>query len=194
MSPAAPEITVLLRAWGSGDPAALDRLTPLVYDELHRLARHYMRKERAGNTLQTTALVNEAYLRLVDAKGAGWHDRVHFFAVSAQIMRRILVDAARARSSFKRGGGARRVEHSSAFDLDAIPDVSSGRDRELVAIDDALNTLAGMDPRKARVIELRFFGGLSVEETAEVLKISPQSVMRDWKLAKAWLTRELSAG
>jgi RNA polymerase sigma factor (TIGR02999 family) len=194
MSPAAPEITVLLRAWGSGDPAALDRLTPLVYDELHRLARHYMRKERAGNTLQTTALVNEAYLRLVDARGAGWHDRVHFFAVSAQIMRRILVDAARARSSFKRGGGARRVEHSSAFDLDAIPDVSSGRDRELVAIDDALNTLAGMDPRKARVIELRFFGGLSVEETAEVLKISPQSVMRDWKLAKAWLTRELSAG
>jgi len=212
MSPAAPEITVLLRAWGSGDPAALDRLTPLVYDELHRLARRYMRNERAGNTLQTTALVNEAYLRLVDAKGAGWHDRVHFFAVSAQIMRRILVDHAKersrlkrggdmakisldeARSSFKRGGGVRRVEHSGAFDLDAIPDVSSGRDRELVAIDDALNTLAGMDPRKARVIELRFFGGLSVEETAEVLKLSPQSVMRDWKLAKAWLTRELSAG
>jgi RNA polymerase sigma factor (TIGR02999 family) len=194
MSPAAPEITVLLRAWGNGDPAALDRLTPLVYDELHRLARRYMRNERAGNTLQTTALVNEAYLRLVDAKGAGWHDRVHFFAVSAQIMRRILVDAARARFSVKRGGQARRVEHSSAFDLDAIPDVASGRDRELVAIDDALNTLAGMDPRKARVIELRFFGGLSVEETAEVLKISPQSVMRDWKLAKAWLTRELSAG
>jgi RNA polymerase sigma factor (TIGR02999 family) len=194
MSPAAPEITVLLRAWGSGDPAALDRLTPLVYDELHRLARRYMRNERAGNTLQTTALVNEAYLRLVDAKGAGWHDRVHFFAVSAQIMRRILVDAARARASFKRGGQARRVEHSGAFDLDAIPDVSSGRDRELVAIDDALNTLAEMDSRKARVIELRFFGGLSVEETAEVLKISPQSVMRDWKLAKAWLTRELSAG
>jgi RNA polymerase sigma factor (TIGR02999 family) len=119
---------------------------------------------------------------------------VHFFAVSAQIMRRILVDAARARSAFKRGGGARRVEHSSAFDLDAIPDVSSQRDRELVAIDDALHALAGMDPRKARVVELRFFGGLSVEETAEVLKISPQSVMRDWKLAKAWLTRELSAG
>ena len=194
MSPAAPEITVLLRAWEDGDPAALDRLTPLVYDELHRLARRYMRNERAGNTLQTTALVNEAYLRLVDAKGAGWHDRVHFYAVSARIMRRILVDAARARSSSKRGGGARRVEHSSAFDIDAIPDVASGRDRELVAVDDALNTLAEMDPRKARVIELRFFGGLSVEETAEVLKISPQSVMRDWKLAKAWLTRELSTG
>lgn len=194
MSPAAPEITVLLRAWENGDPAALDRLAPLVYDELHRLARRNMRNERAGNTLQTTALLNEAYLRLVDAKGVGWHDRVHFFAVSARIMRRILVDAARARSAFKRGGGARRVEHSSAFDLDAIPDVSSQRDRELVAIDDALNALAGMDPRKARVIELRFFGGLSVEETAEVLKISPQSVMRDWKLAKAWLTRELSAG
>jgi RNA polymerase sigma factor (TIGR02999 family) len=169
-------------------------LTPLVYDELHRLARRYMRNERAGNTLQTTALVNEAYLRLVDAKVAGWHDRVHFFAVSAQIMRRILVDAARARSSFKRGGGAKRVEHSSGVDLDAIPDVASGRDRELVAIDDALNTLARMDHRKARVIELRFFGGLSVEETAEVLKTSPQSVMRDWKLAKVWLTRELSAG
>jgi RNA polymerase sigma factor (TIGR02999 family) len=192
MSPAAPEITVLLRAWGNGDQEALDRLAPLVYDELHRLARRYMRNERAGNTLQTTALVNEAYLRLVEAEGAGWHDRVHFFAVSAQIMRRILVDAARARSSFKRGGRLRRVEHSNAFDLDALPDVASGRDRELVAIDDALNTLAGMDPRKARVIELRFFGGLSVEETAEVLKISPQSVMRDWKLAKAWLMRELS--
>ena len=192
MSPAAPEITVLLKAWGSGDEAALDRLTPLVYDELHRLARRYMRNERAGNTLQTTALVNEAYLRLVEAEGAGWHDRVHFFAVSAQIMRRILVDAARARCSIKRGGLAKRVEHSSAFDLDALPDLASHRDRELVAIDDALKALAAIDPRKARVIELRFFGGLSVEETAEALKISPQSVMRDWKLAKAWLSRELS--
>jgi len=193
MPPESPEITELLKAWGSGDAAALDRLTPLVYDELRRLARRHMRNERAGNnTLQTTALVNEAYLRLVDAKRVGWQDRVHFFAVSAQMMRRILVDAARARGSAKRGGQVKRVNHSTAFNLDEIPDVSTGRDRELVAIDDALNTLAEMDPRKARVIELRFFGGLSVEETAEILKISPQSVMRDWKLAKAWLTRELA--
>jgi RNA polymerase sigma-70 factor, ECF subfamily len=187
------EITALLKAWGSGDAAALDQLTPLVYEELRRLARRYMRNERAGNTLQTTALVNEAYLRLVDAKRVGWQDRVHFFAVSAQMMRRILVDAARARNSAKRGGQVKRVNHSRAFNLDEIPDVSTGRDRELVAIDDGLKTLAEMDPRKARVIELRFFGGLSVEKTAEVLKISPQSVMRDWKLAKAWLTRELTS-
>ena len=192
--PEAPQITVLLRAWGNGDALALEQLTPLVYDELHRLARRYMRNERAGNTLQTTALVNEAYLRLVDAAHLDWHDRVHFFAVSAQIMRRILVDAARARASAKRGGLAKRVTHSGTFNLDELPDVSSGRDRELVAIDDALNTLAEMDPRKARVIELRFFGGLSVEETAAVLKLSSQTVMRDWKLAKAWLTRELGAG
>jgi len=192
MAPESSEITVLLKAWASGDAAALDQLTPLVYDELRRLARRYMRNERAGNTLQTTALVNEAYLRLVDAKRVAWQDRVHFFAVSAQMMRRILVDAARARGSAKRGGHVKRVNHSTAFNLDEIADVSTGRDRELVAIDDALNTLAEMDPRKARVIELRFFGGLSVEETAEVVKISPQSVMRDWKLAKAWLTRELA--
>jgi len=192
MPPESPEITELLKAWGSGDAAALDQLTPLVYDELRRLARRYMRNERAGNTLQTTALVNEAYLRLVDAKRVAWQDRVHFFAVSAQMMRRILVDAARARGSAKRGGQVKRVNHSAAFNLDEIPEVSTGRDRELVAIDDALNTLAEMDPRKARVIELRFFGGLSVEEAAEILKISPQSVMRDWKLAKAWLTRELA--
>ena len=192
MPPESPEITELLKAWGSGDAAALDQLTPLVYDELRRVARRYMRNERAGNTLQTTALVNEAYLRLVDAKRVAWQDRVHFFAVSAQMMRRILVDAARARGSAKRGGHVKRFNHSSAFNLDEIPDVSTGRDRELVAIDDALNTLAEMDPRKARVIELRFFGGLSVEETAEILKISPQSVMRDWKLAKAWLMRELA--
>jgi RNA polymerase sigma-70 factor, ECF subfamily len=193
MPPESPEITALLKAWGSGDAAALDQLTPLVYEELRRLARRYMRNERAGNTLQTTALVNEAYLRLVDAKRVGWQDRVHFFAVSAQMMRRILVDAARARGSAKRGGQVKRVNHSSAFNMDEIPDVSTGRDRELVAIDDALNTLAEMDPRKARVIELRFFGGLSVDETAEILKLSPQSVMRDWKLAKAWLTRELTS-
>ena len=193
MPPESLEITVLLKAWASGDAAALDELTPLVYDELRRLARRYMRNERAGNTLQTTALVNEAYLRLVDAQRVAWQDRVHFFAVSAQIMRRILVDAARARASAKRGGQVKRVNHSTAFNLDEIPDVSTGRDHELVAIDDALNTLAEMDLRKARVIELRFFGGLSVEEAAAVLRISPQSVMRDWKLAKAWLTRELTS-
>jgi RNA polymerase sigma factor (TIGR02999 family) len=192
MASESPEITVLLKAWGSGDVAALNQLTPLVYEELRRLARRYMRHERAGNTLQTTALVNEAYLRLVDANSVGWQDRAHFFAVSAQMMRRILVDAARARASAKRGGHVKRVNHSSAFNLDEIPDVSSVRDREVVAIDDALRVFAEMDPRKARVIELRFFGGLSVEETAEVLKISPQSVMRDWKLAKAWLMRELT--
>ena len=135
----------------------------------------------------------EIYLRLVDAKRVGWQDRVHFFALSAQMMRRILVDAARARASVKRGGQVKRVNHSTAFNLDEIPDVGLGRGRELVAIDDALNTLAQMDPRKSRVIELRFFGGLSVEETADVLRISPQSVMRDWKLAKAWLMRELTS-
>jgi RNA polymerase sigma factor (TIGR02999 family) len=188
------EITRLLKAWGNGDPTALDRLAPEVYAELHRMARRYMRRERAGHTLQATALVNEVYLRLVNAGDAGWQDRTHFFAISAQMMRRILVDAARARASAKRGGEAKRLDHSTAVDFDRIPDTSSTRDRELIAIDDALEVLAKMDPRKARVIELRFFGGLSVEETAEVLKISPQSVMRDWKLAKAWLTRELSRG
>jgi RNA polymerase sigma-70 factor (ECF subfamily) len=179
------EVTRLLRAWGQGDEQALEKLTPVVYDELRRMARHYMHRERDGHTLQTTALVNEAYLRLVDAAGVNWQDRVHFFAVSAQIMRRILVDAARARGSRKRGGATPRVN------LDEIPDLGSGRATELVALDDALNALADFDPRKAKVIELRFFGGLSVEETAEVLKISPQSVMRDWKLAKAWLGREM---
>jgi RNA polymerase sigma factor (TIGR02999 family) len=191
---ASAEITVFLRAWVSGDAAALDRLTPVVYTELRRLARRYMRRERLGNTLQTTALVHEAFLRLVDVKSVDWRDRAHFFAVSAQIMRRILVDSARARRSEKRGGQAQRVDHSSEFNLDQIAASPSGRDRQLVAIDDALKALGEMDPRKARVIELRFFGGLSVDETAEVLKISPQSVMRDWKLAKAWLLREVSAG
>ena len=188
MTPSGPsvQITRLLQAWGNGDQAALDRLTPVVYDELRRMARRYMRREREGHTLQTTALVNEAYLRLVDVTHVSWQDRAHFFAVSAQMMRRILVDAARARASSKRGGLAVRAE------LEEIPDLSSGRDREIVAIDDALNALGELDPRKAKVIELRFFGGLSVDETAEVLKISPQSVLRDWKLAKAWLMRELS--
>ena len=183
------EITRLLKAWAAGDEQARDRLTALVYGELRRLARRYMRRERVGATLQTTALVNEAYLRLVDLKVVGWQDRTHFFAVSAQVMRRILVDAARARTSIKRGGLFRRAEHSSAIDLNEIPSVDSSRGAEIIAVDDALEELARIDPRKARVVELRFFGGLSVEETAAVLRISPQSVMRDWKLAKAWLAR-----
>jgi RNA polymerase sigma factor (TIGR02999 family) len=186
------EITRMLQAWSAGDESALNRLIPMVYEELRRTARRQMRRERAGNTLQTTALVNEVYLRLVNVTNVGWRDRAHFFAMAAQIMRRILVDAARARACARRGGQAQRVEHSSAFNLDDVPDVSSSRDGELMAIDDALQDLARMDPRKVRIIELRFFGGLSVDETAEVLKISAQSVMRDWKLAKAWLNREVA--
>ena len=187
------EITALLKAWGTGDNTALDRLTPLVYDQLRRMARRHMRNERGGNTLQTTALVHEAYLDLADARNLDWNDRVHFFAVSAQMMRRILVSAARKRLSAKRGGQAKHVNHSKAINLDEIPDFSYGRGPELIALDDALGELAKLDLRKARVIELRFFGGLSVEETADALSMSPQSVMRDWKLAKAWLKRELGA-
>ncbi len=180
------EITRLLKAWGGGDEAALERLAPIVYQELHRMARRYMNHEAPGNTLQTTALVNEAYLRLADADNVDWQDRAHFFAISAQMMRRILVDAARARHSEKRGGPGPRLN------LDQVPDVAPSRGRDLIALDDALNELAKLDARKVRVIELRFFAGLSVEQTAEILRISPQTVMRDWKLAKAWLTREMS--
>jgi RNA polymerase sigma factor (TIGR02999 family) len=190
--PETEQVTVLLKAWAAGDAFALDRLTSLIYEELRRKARGYMRNERADNTLQTTALVHEAYIRLVNVKNVNWSDRVHFFAVSAQIMRRILVDAARARASAGRGGLAQREAHS-AINLYEIPDASSNRGAELIAVDDALQRLAEFDPRKAQVVELRYFGGLSVEESAEVLKISPQSVMRDWKLAKAWLKRELSS-
>ena len=180
------QITQLLQAWQGGNQAALERLAPLVYAELRKMAHGYMRTEREAATLQATALVNEVYLRLVDAGSVDWHDRAHFFAVSAQMMRRILVDAARARLRAKRGG------HAAKLNLDAIPDLSSARGSELMAVDDALTTLAKLDPRKAKVIELRFFGGLSVEETAAVLKISPQSVMRDWWLARSWLMREIS--
>jgi RNA polymerase sigma-70 factor, ECF subfamily len=178
------EITGLLKGWARGDEAALEELIPVVYQELRRAAARY--------TLQPTALVNEVYLRLVNLHDVTWHDRAHFFAVAAQLMRRILVDAARRRASVKRGGRARRVDHSSAFDFDQLPDAASIRDRELMDIDDALRRLSNLDARKARVIELRFFGGLSVDETAEALKVSPQTVMRDWKLARAWMTRELS--
>jgi RNA polymerase sigma factor (TIGR02999 family) len=185
------KITRLLKRWSAGDSDALHRLIPAVYEELHRIAHRYLKNERAQRTLQSTGLVNEVYLRLVDVKNVSWQDRAHFFAVSAQMMRRILVDAARARATIKRGARARHEDHSTAPDFDEIPDFSSSRDRELIAIDEALEQFEKMDPRKAKVIELRFFGGLSVEETAKVLKISPQSVIRDWKLAKAWLRREL---
>ena len=185
MSENPAKITGLLKAWSKGDPDALERLTPLVYDELHGMAHRYMRREKPGQTLQTTALVNEAYLRLVDVNDVTWQDRAHFFAVSAQMMRRIIVDGARARLRDKRGGAARRLS------LDEALDVGTPQDRELVAVDQALEELVRLDRRKAKVIELRFFGGLSVEETAAVLKISPQTVMRDWRLAKAWMAIEL---
>jgi RNA polymerase sigma factor (TIGR02999 family) len=180
------EITLWLRAWSAGDQAALNRLAPLVYEELHRVARRYMRRERPGHTLQTTALVNEAYLRLMDVTSLTWRDRAHFFAVAADMMRRILVNAARARLTGKRGGRSPHMQLDEG--IDAVPE----RPAELVALDAALDALKEIDPRKSRVVELRCFGELSVEETAEVLKISPQSVLRDWKLAKAWLARELS--
>ena len=179
------EVSGLLRAWGDGDRAALDKLTPVVYEELRRLASHYMRGERPGHSLQATALVNEAYMRLVDYKGMQWQNRAHFFAVSAQLMRRILVEHAR-RHNLKRGGG---VPHVS---LDDTAIVGGDRGADLVALDDALEALARFDQRKVQVVEMRFFGGLSVEETAEVLKVSSVTVMRDWSTAKAWLYRELA--
>jgi RNA polymerase sigma factor (TIGR02999 family) len=185
------DITGLLKAWRQGDAAALDRLMPVVYAQLRAQARRYLRHERSGLTLQSTALVHEVYLRLTNAADVDWHDRVHFFALSAQIMRRILVDAARARAAAKRGGGAAHEGHSSAVDFDRMPAAGSDAAASLCALDDALDSLARIDPRRAKVIELRFFGGLSVEETADVLQISPQSVMRDWRLARAWLAREL---
>lgn len=184
--PASAEVTVLLRAWSGGRAQALDDLIPLVYNELHKIARGYMRRRRPGQTLQTTALANEAYLRLVGAQALDWKDRAHFFAVAAQMMRRILVDATRARCAAKRQACGLRVTFSEQLPFCA------DEDADLVALDDALSELAKHDARKARVVELRYFGGLSVEETAEVLKISPQSVLRDWKLSKAWLARELS--
>jgi len=175
---ASQEITVWLRAWENGYPEALDKLIPLVYRELKRLARRRMREDGAGS-LQTTSVVHEAYLRLVDLGNVRWQDRAHFFAVSARIMR---------------GGLLRRTGSSSGFDLDQIPDMGPVREAEILSIHEALEHLAQMDPRQAQVVEMRFFVGLSVDETAEVLKISPQSVMRDWKLAKAWLSREMRRG
>jgi len=183
--PPDPQVTQLLLAWGEGKREALDVLIPMVYEELRRLAHRYMAGERRGHTLQTTALVNEAYLRLVDVGKVQWENRAHFFALSAQLMRRILVEFARARGSEKRGGGVRKVPLDEAM----IGPPEPGQD--LVALDDALTAMAAVDPRQAQVVELRFFGGLTVEETAEALHVSPQTVLRDWKLAKAWLRREM---
>jgi RNA polymerase sigma factor (TIGR02999 family) len=185
MEPTSPEVTQLLIAWSNGEAAALDSLMPVVYDELRRLARHHMNREAANRTLQTTALIHEAYLKLVDQKRVRWQNRAHFFAVSAQLMRRILVDMARTRHAQRRGGMARKLS------LDEAPDISQTPAWEVVAVDDALNELAVLDERKSRVVELRFFGGLNVDETAEVLKISPATVMREWKRAQAWLYCEI---
>jgi RNA polymerase sigma factor (TIGR02999 family) len=184
---ASPQVvTQLLIDWSRGDQAALDSLMPLVYEELRRLAHCYMRRERVGHTLQTAALINEAYLRLVEQQHVQWHNRAHFFAISAQLMRRILVDHARSHTRVKRGGGVLKM----SLDEAVVP--SQKRAAELVALDDALQSLATVDLRKSEVVELRFFGGLSVEETAEVLKVTPMTVTRDWKTAKAWLHREIS--
>jgi RNA polymerase sigma factor (TIGR02999 family) len=187
-TPSAHNITELLLAWGNGDEAALDELTPLVYRELHRLAHGYLKRERPGHTLQTTALVNEAYVRLIDWKNVEWKNRAHFFGISAQLMRRILVDFARSRQYTKRGGGARQVS------LDGAAVLAPERPVDIVALDDALKTLATLASRQSRVVELRFFGGLNIAETAEVLKVSEGTVRRDWSLAQAWLHRELSSG
>jgi RNA polymerase sigma-70 factor (ECF subfamily) len=186
-TPPEQDVSTLLRAWSDGDQAALENLTPIVYEELRRLARYYMGRERSGHSLQATALVNEAYLKLVDCKRMRWENRAHFFAVSAQLMRRILVDHAR-RHNQKRGAGVQHVE------LEDSAIVGATRDEDLVALDEAMLALAQIDARKAQVVELRFFGGLSVEESAEVLKVSPVTVMRDWSTARAWLYREISSG
>jgi RNA polymerase sigma factor (TIGR02999 family) len=181
------DLSKLLRAWSAGDQSALSGLTPIVYEELRRLAHRYMERERPGHTLQTTALVNEAYMRLVDYKRMQWQDRAHFFAVSAQVMRRILVDHARSHN-IKRGRGVKHVT------LDEVAVVAADRTGDLVALDDALSELARLDPRKMQIIVMRFFGGLSAEETAEVLKVSPATVRRDWSIARLWLYRELGGG
>ena len=186
MLPSSHDVTLLLKAWSTGDEEALAKLTPLVYRQLREIARWYMAGERDGHVLQTTALVHEAYVRLVDCGRVNWRDRAHFFAVSAQLMRRILIDFARSRDYLKRGGAAPHIS------LDEAPSVSDEPDVNLVALDDALKALAVIDERKSKVVELKFFGGLNVEETAEVLHVSSDTVMRDWKLAKIWLLRELS--
>jgi RNA polymerase sigma factor (TIGR02999 family) len=187
MDPSPQQVTQLLVAWGSGDQGARDELMPLVYEELRRLAHQYIRRERPGHTLQTSALLNEAYLRLVDQKNIHWQDRAHFFGIAARLMRQVLVDYARKRGYAKRGGDAHRVP------LDEAMIVSGERAADVVALDDALKSLAEIDPRQSQIVELRFFGGLSIEETAEVLAVSPGTVMRDWTLAKAWLRRAVTS-
>lgn len=186
MIPSSQEVTRLLKDWSSGDREALDQLMPLVYKELRRIAHRHLRRERPDHTLQTTALVNEAYLRLIDQRQACWQNRSQFFAVAARLMRRILVDYARARLYAKRGGGLVRVT------LGEVAEIAGEQTAEVVALDEALNALAVLDERKSQIVELRFFGGLSIEETAEALAVSPGTVMRDWTLAKAWLQREIS--
>lgn len=186
--PPSADVTALLRAWAGGDPSALSALVPFMEGELRRVARHHMRGERPGHTLQPTALVNEAYLRLVEVTGIQWRDRSHFLSMAARLMRRILVDMARARGSEKRGGGAAVVP------LDANDIAAPGSTPDVIALHDALEALAHIDERKARVVELRYFGGLTVEETATVLEVSAETVMRDWTFAKAWLLRELDSG
>jgi len=182
------EVTGLLQAWGGGDEEALQKLIPLVYEQLHAAARRCMADERPGHTLQTTALIHETYLRLVDIRKVKWQDRAHFLAVCGRLMRRILIDFARSRGYQKRGGAAAHVDFDEALMVTAQPDA------DLVAVDEALNHLARVDERKSKVVELRFFGGLAVRETAAVMKVSPDTVMRDWKLAKVWLLRELRRG
>ena len=185
-APSPEEITDLLLDWGNGDKAALDRVIPLVYQELRRVARRQMRRERPSDTLQTTALINEAYLRLVDYARVRPRDRAHFFAIAAQAMRRILIERARSRRSAKRGSGAQNVS------LDEAADLSNQRAADLVSLDEALTNLAAIDPRKAEIVELKYFGGLTIEETAEVLNVSTPTVERDWQMAKIWLRREIS--
>ena len=184
----AGEVSQLLKDWGAGDESALNKLIPLVYEELRKIAHYQMARERAGHTLQTTALVHEAYLRLIGAIEVPWKDRAHFFALSAQLMRRVLVDHARGHGRAKRGGAMKKLSLEESL---AIP---VGRDTDIVALDDALNSLAATDARKAKTVELRFFGGFSVEETAKVLNVSVSTVMSDWKFAKVWLLREMRRG
>ena len=185
-APLPVEVTQLLKAWTEGDQASLEKLVPQVHAELHRLAKRYMGQERPGHILQTTALVNEAYMRLIDWENVSWQNRAHFFGVSAQLMRRILVDFARSRDYVKRGGEAQHVS------LEEAAVVTHQKDADFIALDDALNSLAAIDPRKSQIVELRFFGGLSVEETAEVVGTSTRTVKREWSMAQAWLHRELS--
>lgn len=184
-TPTTNDVTELLKAWSDGDSDALEQLTPIIHAELHRIAKRYMSKERQNHTLQTTALVNEAYIRLIDWKNARWENRAHFFGVSAQLMRRILVDFARSRPRLK----DEEIKH---VEIDEAFVVSDERDADLIALDEALDALAKLDPRKAQIVELRFFGGLSVDETAEVMKLSSITIIREWNKAKAWLYRELN--